>query len=82
MRLCTKRNIPTNSKLHFPDSFNSVSTHVATPIKQSAAQNTRNRIHAIEENIRITKRSYNTFIRVNTGDTLAYLKLSRTPYRQ
>jgi len=33
------------SKRNFP---NSVSTHVATPIKQSAAEKTRNRIYAIK----------------------------------
>ena len=59
------------SKRKFPDSFNSVSTHVATPIKQSATEKT-----CVEENIRITKKFYDTFIRDSTDDTsLVYLKL-------
>jgi len=70
MRLCTKRNISMISKLNFPNSFNPVPTHWLHRQNKALPK-----IHAIKENIRITKRFYDTFIRVKTGDNLAYLKL-------
>jgi len=43
-----KRNVSMKSKLNFHCLFNSVSTHMTTPTKRSATENTRNKIHAIK----------------------------------
>jgi len=48
VRLCTKWKISMKSKRNVSHSFNSVSTHIVTPTKQSASESTRNKIHAIK----------------------------------
>ena len=48
VRLRTTWRISMKSKRNVSHSFNSISTHIITPTKQSAAESTRNKIHAIK----------------------------------